>query len=82
MDVMKLLQRCVSRDTECRTDYASERVFTLCIHIIYMQGLLENHERVESEVKTYSTEIERLKQFSRKVIEGSSSSGFVSVLHS
>ena len=43
-----------------------------------LQSLLENHEWVESEVKGYSSEIERLKVFSRKVIEGSTSSGFVS----
>ena len=46
------------------------------------QSLLENHERVGSEVKAYSSEIERLKDISRKVIEGTSSSstGFVSTI--
>lgn len=47
---------------------------------MYLQSLLASHEKTEAEVKVYSTEIERLKAMSSKVIQGTSSSGrFVSV---
>ena len=33
------------------------------------QTLLQSHERMETEVKAYNSEIERLKEMSRKVFE-------------
>jgi spectrin beta len=39
------------------------------------QTLLESHERVETEVKAYNSEIDRLKEMSRKVFEKSAQSG-------
>lgn len=34
------------------------------------QSLLKSHENAESEIRLYSSEIERLKELSRKVIDG------------
>ena len=39
--------------------------------------LLQSHERVENEVKAYSSELERLKELSRKLFERSAQSGMV-----
>ena len=33
------------------------------------QSILQSHEKVENEVRAYSSEIDRLKELSRKVIE-------------
>ena len=35
----------------------------------HAQSILQSHEKVEKEVKAYSSEIDRLKELSRKVIE-------------
>ena len=44
------------------------------------QSLLQSHEKVEAEIGTYSSEIVRLKELSKKVIEGASvAPAFVSV---
>ena len=44
------------------------------------QSLLQSHEKVEAEIRTYSSEIDRLKELSKKVIEGASvAPAFVSV---
>ena len=37
---------------------------------LYEQGLLKSHENTENEIRLYSTEIERLKELSRKVNDG------------
>ena len=42
-------------------------------HCVYVQSLLKSHEKAESEIRSYSSEIDRLKELSRKVIEGSTS---------
>ena len=39
--------------------------------------LLQSHERVENEVKAYSSELERLKELSHKLFERSAQSGMV-----
>ena len=39
-----------------------------------MQSLLKSHEKAENEIRSYSSEIDRLKELSRKVIEGSTTS--------
>ena len=41
------------------------------------QTLLQSHERVENEVKAYNSELERLKELSRKLFERSAQSGMV-----
>ena len=63
-------------------------VYIVCefLHEVYWafvfceQSLLQSHERVANEVKALSSEIERVKELSRKVIEGASTSlAFVSI---
>ena len=36
----------------------------------FSQSLLQSHEKVEGEIRSYSTEVDRLKELSKKVIEG------------
>ena len=36
------------------------------------KGLLQNHERLQGEIKGYNTEIERLKELSKKVASSAS----------
>ena len=46
---------------------------------MHTQSLLQSHEKVDTEIKTYNSEIERLKELSKKVIEGASTTpAFVS----
>ena len=40
----------------------------------HKQSLRKSHEKVEHEIHSYSSEIDRLKELSRKVIEGSTAS--------
>ena len=49
------------------------------LYYLFIQSILQSHEKVENEVKAYSSEIERLKELSRKVIEVTPA-GFVSLL--
>ena len=43
--------------------------------------LLQSHERVENEVKAYNSELDRLKEMSRKLFERSAQSGMVREQH-
>ena len=38
---------------------------------MYVQSLLKSHEKAENEIRSYGSEIDRLKELSRKVVEGS-----------
>ena len=38
---------------------------------VCLQGLLQSHEKVETEVKAYNSEVDRLKTLSRKIVESS-----------
>lgn len=42
------------------------------------QSLLKSHEKVENEIRTFCSEVDRVKELSRKVIKGASSLAFVS----
>lgn len=44
----------------------------------YKQSLLKSHEKVETEVRAFCSEVDRVKELSRKVTDGATSLAFVS----